>query len=149
MSGPLGRARTAMPRRSSRRSPSSLPSASRSRSLRSANRAAPRRDQARYRPKAREDDMACAALPARVFDGRTRSLFIAQSMKIGNEIPHMGVVDRPLRLGFPGGVRAVVVGEHANDMDVVDIAELGAWRIDKFAAEIQVQALGHGGTPRV
>ena len=63
---------------------------------------------------------------------------------MGNEIAHMGVVDGALGFGLPGGKGGGIIGEHANDMDVVHIPkDVLLWR-DKFTTKHKVKALGHG-----
>lgn len=69
--------------------------------------------------------------------------FVAEAVDVGDVVPHVRVVDRTLGLGFPRIVGALVVGEHADDVDVVDVLEHVFRRIDQFAAEHEVKSLGH------
>ena len=49
---------------------------------------------------------------------------IEQAVQVDDEIAHVRVVDRRLRLGFPGGIGCRVVREHADDVDLVEVLEL-------------------------
>ena len=62
---------------------------------------------------------------------------------MGDEIAHVGVVDGALRLGFPGVIGGLIIGEDSDDVEIVDIAECGARGVHKFAAEDKVKSL-HG-----
>ena len=58
-----------------------------------------------------------------------------------DEIAHMRIVDGRLCLGFPGYLRALVVGIDADNVERVEIAELGARQRLQLAAEDQMQKL--------
>ncbi len=62
---------------------------------------------------------------------------------MGNKITHVRVIYRPLRLAFPSIERRFIVGEHPNDMDIVNIFEGVLCWVDEFTAENKVEALGH------
>ncbi len=84
------------------------------------------------------------------FLGRRGGLrLVAQAVDMRDEIPHVGVVDGALRLGLPGGMGAGIIGEHADDVDLIRVLEDGLVGRDKLAAENQMQALGHGAGVRL
>jgi len=60
---------------------------------------------------------------------------------MNDEITHMGIVHAGLRLGFPRAVRGLVVRIDADNVERVEIAELGAAQLFELAAEHQVQKL--------
>ncbi len=62
---------------------------------------------------------------------------------MGDEVPHMGVVHGALGFGFPGGKGGFIVREHPDNVDLGDIAENVGLRVNQFAPEDKVQALGH------
>ena len=62
-------------------------------------------------------------------------------MQVDDEIARLRAVDRRLRLGAPGPLGAGVIGEEADDVELVGIAEFVAVERFQFAAEHQVQAL--------
>lgn len=66
---------------------------------------------------------------------------IEQPVHVNDEITHMGVVDRHLRLGLPGNVGALVIGEDTDDVEVVEITELHVGERRQLAAEDKVQEL--------
>ena len=57
------------------------------------------------------------------------------------EIAHMGVVDALLRLRLPRGIDGRVVRIYANDIELVEVAEFDAARLDELAAEYEVKQL--------
>src|SRR5574337_1220312 len=73
--------------------------------------------------------------------GRRDEVRLDQTMQVGDEIARLGVVDGLLRLGPPGGFRALVVRIEADDVDFGDIAELVAVERLEFAPENEVQPL--------
>jgi len=80
---------------------------------------------------------------AQLLSGRCRRLFVAKPVQMGDEIAHMCIVHRALRLRLPGIVCSLIVGEDSDDVDVVDLLEYIFRWIDKLAAKNKVQALGH------
>ena len=50
-------------------------------------------------------------------------LFIAQAMDMGDEVPHVRVVHGSLGFGLPRCISTVIIGEHADDVDVVNVFE--------------------------
>ena len=57
---------------------------------------------------------------------------------MGDEIAGLRLVHGALRLGLPSSVGGVVIGEHADDMDIVRVFEGGALGADKLAAKNEV-----------
>src|SRR5918996_4864342 len=69
---------------------------------------------------------------------------VEQAVQVDDEIAHMGVVDGLLRRRLPGRVRRLVVRIDADDVELVEIDELGPARVLELAAEHQMQELlGH------
>ena len=62
-------------------------------------------------------------------------------MQVGDVIARLRAVDRLLGLGAPGSLGAGVVGEKADDVELLGIAKFVAFERFQFAAEHQVQAL--------
>lgn len=60
-----------------------------------------------------------------------------------DEIPHMSVIHSALGRVFPRVVGTVIVREHADDIDSIDIFERVFGRVDQFAAKYEVQTLCH------
>ena len=60
---------------------------------------------------------------------------------MNDEITHMGVVDRLLRLGLPGNQRRFVIRVDADDIELVEIAEMNAGQRRQLAAEHQMEQL--------
>src|SRR5512144_170344 len=85
----------------------------------------------------RLSDTIKPALPFRA----TSSLGIEQSMKVNDEVAHVRVVDGPLRLRLPGDIGAGIIRIDADDVDLVEILELGAAELGELAAENEVQQL--------
>ena len=56
-------------------------------------------------------------------------------MKVDDEISHMSVVYRLLRLRFPGRVSGGVIGEQADDLNLREIPESVVLKAGQFAAE--------------
>src|SRR4029079_17080814 len=71
----------------------------------------------------------------------TGSLGIEQSMKVNDKVAHVRVVDGLLRLRLPGDIGAGIIRIDADDVDLVEILELGAAELGEFAAEDEVQQL--------
>src|SRR5262245_38824507 len=66
---------------------------------------------------------------------------IEQPVQVHDEIAHMGVIDRLLRLRFPSDISGGVVGINSDDIQLVDIPELDTVQISEFAAEDEMQQL--------
>ena len=60
-----------------------------------------------------------------------------------DKVPHMGVINCALGLGLPRGMGGVVIGENADNMDIIRVAKCCFGRVDQFAAENKVQSLCH------
>ena len=58
-------------------------------------------------------------------------------------VAHMRIVDGALRLGLPGVVCTLVIGEYSDDVDVIDVLEYIFCWVDKLAAKNKVQTLVH------
>ena len=54
---------------------------------------------------------------------------------------HFGIVDRASRGAAPGFFGAGIIGEHADEIDRVEVFEVDRLRIDDPAAENKVQFL--------
>src|SRR5579863_6399250 len=78
-------------------------------------------------------------------DSSTEELFvligIEQPMEMNDEISHLGIVDRLLRLGFPGGIGTGVIGEYPDDFHLRKILERVVRQIVQFAAKDEMQQL--------
>ena len=60
-----------------------------------------------------------------------------------DEIACVGIVHGALSRVFPRVVGGIIIREHADDVDVLDVFECVLCRVNKFAAKDEVQALGH------
>ena len=69
---------------------------------------------------------------------------IEQPVEVNHEVTHVGVVHGLLRLRLPGGERGSVVGEHADDVDLVKVLERDVFEIGQFAADDEVEQLRLG-----
>ena len=65
-------------------------------------------------------------------------------MEMDDEIAHLRIVDRALRLGPPGGVGGRIIRVEADDLDVVEILEDVVLEIDELAADDEVKQLLRG-----
>ena len=65
-------------------------------------------------------------------------------MQVDDEVAHLRVVDRALRLGPPGGVSGRIVRIEPDDLDVVEILEGVVLEIDELAADDEVKQLLRG-----
>src|SRR5262245_44251143 len=85
-------------------------------------------------------DGSCSTRPER---RRESSLVLRlhQPVNVDDEISHVRVVDRRLRLGAPGRQRFLVVGVHADDVELREILELDLVRGRQLAAEDKMQEL--------
>jgi hypothetical protein len=70
--------------------------------------------------------------------------WIEQPVEVDDEIAHVGVVDGLLRLRFPGGVGARVIGEHADDFHLIEILERRVLEIRQLAANDEMEQLLRG-----
>ena len=68
-------------------------------------------------------------------------LRIEQSMQVHDEIPHVGIVDRLLRLGSPGRVGGRVIGKNTDNIQACQIAKLDFLKVRELAAENEMQQL--------
>src|SRR5262249_60966632 len=86
-----------------------------------------------------------AAYRERVFSTRgVRRFGVEQPVQVHNEIAHVGVVDRLLRLGLPGGISGRVVREYPDDVHLVEVLEGDVFEIDEFTAKHKVKQLLRG-----
>src|SRR5262249_46515332 len=86
-----------------------------------------------------------AAYRERVFSTRgVRRFGVEQPVQVHNEIAHVGVVDRLLRLGLPGGISGRVVREYPDDVHLVEVLEGDVLEIDEFTAKHKVEQLLRG-----
>ena len=49
--------------------------------------------------------------------------FITKAVDMGDIVPHMRVIDRALRFGFPSVIGTVVIGENSDNMDIIHVAK--------------------------
>src|SRR5580704_3493790 len=71
---------------------------------------------------------------------------IEQAMHVDDEIAHMGVVNRLLRLGPPCRISGSVVRINANDVELFEILEFGLLHIGELATEDEMEQLLSAGT---
>ena len=69
---------------------------------------------------------------------------VEQPVEMDDEIAHLRIVDRALRLGPPGGVGGRIIRVEADDLDVVEILEDVLLEIDELAADHEVKQLLRG-----
>lgn len=77
---------------------------------------------------------------------------VEQAMKMRHEIADMGIINRRESLGLPCLLGRGVIGKEPDDVDAVEIAELGALDVDEFASEDEMKKLFgtvvlHAGNP--
>ena len=63
---------------------------------------------------------------------------------MNDEVAHVGIVHGLLRLRFPGGMSRCVVGEHADDFDLVEVLERGVFEVGQLAADDEMEQLRLG-----
>src|SRR5262245_58830321 len=85
----------------------------------------------------RLSDTIKPALPCRA----TSSLGIEQSVQVNDEIAHVCVIDGLLRFRLPRDVSSRIVRVDADDVDLVEILELGAAELGELATEDEMQQL--------
>src|SRR5262249_33420799 len=73
--------------------------------------------------------------------GAIGALRIEQPVQMHDEIAHMGVVDGLLRLRAPRRKGGGVIGIDADEVELVQILELGAVELRELAAEHEMQQL--------
>jgi len=56
-------------------------------------------------------------------------------MQVNDEITHVGVVDSLLRLGLPRRQCTRVIGIHADDVELVEVAELDLFKVFQFTTK--------------
>ena len=69
---------------------------------------------------------------------------VEQPVEMDDEIAHLRVVDRALRLGPPGYVCGGIIRIEADDLDVVEILEGVVLEVDELAADDEVKQLLRG-----
>ena len=79
-----------------------------------------------------------------LFGWRGVGFLIPQAVQVGDEIAHMGIVDRALRFVLPRVIGSGIIGEDPHHMQVIDIFEDILAGIDQLTSENKMQALGHG-----
>src|SRR5262245_24905198 len=85
----------------------------------------------------RLSDTIKPALPCRA----TSSVGIEQSVQVNDEIAHVCVIDGLLRFRLPRDVSSRIVRVDADDVDLVEILELGAAELGELATEDEMQQL--------
>jgi hypothetical protein len=70
-----------------------------------------------------------------------RILRVEQTMHVDDEITHMRIVDRLLRLALPSRQCRGIVGENTDNIEIPKIPKLDAFKVFEFAAEDEVQEL--------
>src|SRR3984957_1221657 len=73
--------------------------------------------------------------------GRREELGLEQPMEVNDVVARLRAVDRLLGLGAPGSLGAGVIGEKADDVELVGVTEFVAFERFQFAAKHQVQPL--------
>src|SRR6185437_2501279 len=68
-----------------------------------------------------------------------RGFRIEQAMQVDDEIPHMRVVDRLLRLRLPRHIGGGVIWIDAHDIEFAEILEFCSAKFNKLAAEDEVR----------
>jgi hypothetical protein len=58
-----------------------------------------------------------------------------------HEVAHMGIVYGGQCLRLPSPMRGLIIGKYADNINVVEIAELGALKIEELASEYEVKQL--------
>src|SRR5580658_5897701 len=101
------------------------------------------------RPRAnpqRAETSCCAADREPVFSmAGLRVLFgVEQPVEMDDEISHLRIVHRLLRLRPPGGVGAGVIGEQTDDFHLRKILERVVLKVVQFAAKDEMQQLLRG-----
>ena len=70
----------------------------------------------------------------------SRVIRVEQPVQVDDEVAHMGVVDRRLRLAAPSLHRLGVVREEADDVDLGEVDELGRGGVLELAAENEMSS---------
>ena len=78
-------------------------------------------------------DLALMTMPVLV------AFRVEQAVHVDDHVLGVRRVDAALCLAAPSAERGLVVGEDADDIEVLSVDEIGAGRIFDFAAEDQVQ----------
>ncbi len=65
-------------------------------------------------------------------------------MEVNDEVAHVGIVDGLLRLRLPGGKSGCVIGEHADDLNLIEILERDVFEIGQLAADDEMKQLRLG-----
>ena len=70
---------------------------------------------------------------------------IEQLVRMDDEIAHVGIVHRRLRLGLPRRIGLSIVGESPDHLDLGQVTERHRFHIGQFAANQEVKKLliGH------
>src|ERR1700752_1012499 len=76
--------------------------------------------------------------------GMRAAIGLEQAMQVHDEIAHLRVIHRLLRLGFPGRIGRGVIRIEADDFDLVEVLEFVAVEFFQLAAEDQMEQLLRG-----
>src|SRR6202051_1580823 len=70
-----------------------------------------------------------------------RTVGIEQAVQVDDKITHVRVIDGLLRFRLPGDIGAGIIRKDADDLDLVEIFELGAAEFGHLAAEHEMEQL--------
>src|SRR6202011_2502708 len=77
----------------------------------------------------------------RLLETLSRGRWIEKPMQMHDEIAHLRIVDRRLRLRFPGSIGSCVIREDADDIERIEILEFDALDARQLAAKDEMQEL--------
>ena len=69
---------------------------------------------------------------------------VEQPVEMDDEIAHLRIVDRALRLGTPGDVGGGIVRIEADDLDIVEVLEGVVLEIEQLTPDDEVKQLLRG-----
>ena len=69
---------------------------------------------------------------------------VEQPVEMDDEIAHLRIVDRALRLGTPGDVGGGIVRIEADDLDIVEVLEGVVLEIEQLTANDEMKQLLRG-----
>src|SRR5689334_3917806 len=96
-------------------------------------------------PRRHAETSCFAAYCEAVSSTRLRFLIgVEQPVEMDDEIAHLRVVDRALRLGAPGDVSGRIVRIEADDLDLVEILEGVVLEVEQLTADDEVKQLLRG-----
>src|SRR6266702_6525674 len=79
-----------------------------------------------------------------VFSTRRFLIRVEQPVEMNDEIAHLRVVDRALRLGAPGDVGSRIVRVEADDLDVIEVLEGVVLEIEQLTTDDEMEQLLRG-----